>query len=185
MLPGLWSLFAWKYYSIIQTVTWCQKLFSISRLPKKERKKKKKITQYLQCLATKTFDILGRETDAFFWLQNSNMIYSDDFLTGMLLSTTFMKTFGVILKAYTVSPSALHSGETLLNGNCVPLSTGLFPLQKEVFLKKVENVFHRCSIIPLKPAQISLIQNSELHFAAASLHSYALFILGSGVREET
>lgn len=38
---------------------------------------------------------------------------------------------------------------------------------------------------PLMLAQISLIQNLELHFAAASLHSSVLFIFGGGVKEET
>ena len=46
MLPGVWSVFAWKYYSIIQTVTWCQKLFSISRLPPPKKDRKKTLSTY-------------------------------------------------------------------------------------------------------------------------------------------
>lgn len=38
---------------------------------------------------------------------------------------------------------------------------------------------------PLKLAQISLTKTLGLHFAAASLQSYALFIFGGGVREES
>lgn len=137
MLAGPWSIFAWKYYSIIQTMTWCQKLFSISRLPPSsplQKKRTKKPPSVPTVPSNKNFQYF-RKTEAFFWLQYSENNLNRSYLTGMFLSTTFMKTFGVILKAYTVPPSALHSQQTLLNGTRIPLSNGLFPLQKEVFFK--------------------------------------------------
>lgn len=96
-----------------------------------------------------------------------------------------MKTFGIILKAYTASPSALHSRQILFIGTLIPLSKGLFPLQKEVFLKSRKRYFIDAALYwPLKPGHINVIQNLELHSEAASLHSSALFIFRGGVREE-
>jgi len=86
-------------------------VFNFQAPPSKKRQKKN--TQYLQCLATKAFDILGRETQTFFWLQNSENHLNRSYLTGTFLSTTFMKTFGVNLEslqrvsfssAFTTSP---------------------------------------------------------------------------------
>lgn len=49
MLSVPWNRFALKCYSIIQTVIWCQKLFSIPRLPNRRKKGKKRKRKNKKC----------------------------------------------------------------------------------------------------------------------------------------